>query len=181
MLGRLTEARLGRRGPGRLNIAEALHLCKRELLTGRFQTRATLHAEVSWGGQYGDLIGTLEAGVYAVTSRFADLLLESHMTGWKTYPLAVNRSDSVPAPLWLLAIIGTCGPIYGVGGQPFAGMDGISQYLDPRRWDGSNFFLPDNRNSILVDDVAAKLLRSSGLENVLVEPAGLEPLPGTGT
>lgn len=86
----------------------------------------------------------------------------------------------IETELWLLVVTGRAGPILGAGGILREGLDPIDQALDGSDWDGSDMFVPANRNVILLTDGAARRLKSARLRNVLFEPAGLTPAPPRG-
>jgi hypothetical protein len=85
--------------------------------------------------------------------------------------------EGVQSSLWLLSISGRCGPLFGVGGEPLPGGLPLGQFIDPGRWDGSDFFMADNNNSIFVSGSAAAKVDRARLSNVAFEPASLEPIP----
>lgn len=64
--------------------------------------------------------------------------------------------------------------MFGVSGDPYPEIPGIGTFIDPARWDGSDFFLADNNNEILVVSATAKRLQELSLHNVVLEEAGLE-------
>jgi hypothetical protein len=64
--------------------------------------------------------------------------------------------------------------MFGVGGDPYPGIPGIGSFIDAARWDGSDFFIADNNNEILIVNATAKRLQELSLHNVVLEEAGLE-------
>ena len=86
------------------------------------------------------------------------------------------RVENVPSPLWLLSIAGACGPLSGVGGEPPAEGPRIGTFLDGAQWDGSDFLMAGNNNSIFVVGSTAERIQELRLSNVALETAGLEPL-----
>jgi hypothetical protein len=87
------------------------------------------------------------------------------------------RIEAVESQLWLLSISGKCGPLFGVGGTPLKDGPKFGTFIDPGRWEGSDFFMPDNSNATYVVGSAAERLQELRLTNVSFEPAGLQPLP----
>ena len=71
---------------------------------------------------------------------------------------------------------GRSGPVPDGG---TAGLQPLGHYLDPREWDGSDLFRPGCEGTILVTARAVEAIRDAHLKNVVLQPAGLEPLPGT--
>ena len=90
------------------------------------------------------------------------------MSGWRTYETVCEGMPSETA-WWVLGVAGRAGPV-----RRGKGLDSLSQYLDPREWDGSDLFHPANENTVLVTARAAELIRDAHLKNVRLEPAGLE-------
>jgi hypothetical protein len=144
----------------------------RDLLTGNFDAKS-LDCQVRQRGRMHDLVGTYWAGVYLVSERFRTLVAELGATGWHTTQLHVTGVES---PLWLLSISGACGPVFGVGGMPHEGIPKFGSFVDPDRWDGSDFYMPDNNIGIHVIGSTAEKIHDLMLSNVAFESAGLEPL-----
>jgi hypothetical protein len=48
------------------------------------------------------------------------------------------------------------------------------RFIDPARWDGSDFFMADNNHEILIVSATAKRLQELRLNHVVLEEAGLE-------
>jgi len=118
----------------------------RGLLTGDFGGQP-LVGVVHQPGRPRDLVGTYWAGVYLVSERFRRSMSDLGATGWFTTPVHV---EGVPSQLWLLSISGRCGPLFGVGGDPYPSGPDIGTFIDPAWWDGADFFMADNNNSIHV-------------------------------
>jgi hypothetical protein len=126
----------------------------RGLLTGDFGGRP-LVGTVRQSGPPQDLVGTYWAGVYLISDHFHQSLRDVGASGWFSTPVQV---EGVQWQLWPLSISGRCGPMFGVGGDPYPGIPGIGSFIDPARWDGSDFFMADNNNEILVVSATAKRL-----------------------
>jgi hypothetical protein len=144
----------------------------RGLLTGDFGGQP-LVGVVHQPGRPRDLVGTYWAGVYLVSERFRRSMSDLGATGWFTTPVHV---EGVPSQLWLLSISGRCGPLFGVGGDPYPSGPDVGTFIDPARWDGADFFMADNNNSIHVVGSMAEGINELRLSNVVFESAGLEPV-----
>jgi hypothetical protein len=144
----------------------------RGLLTGDFGGRP-LVGVVHQPGRPRDLIGTYWAGVHLVSGHFRRSMSDLGASGWFTTPVQV---EGVQPPLWLLSISGRCGPLFGVGGDPYPGGPDVGTFIDPARWDGADFFMADNNNSIHVVGSTAERIHELRLSNVVLESAGLEPV-----
>ena len=146
----------------------------RDLVRGRFSPR-DLRVAVGNPGRPKDLVGTYWAGIKAMSRRMVEFLEAERLTGWRAIPLPIPESGDVP-PLWLLTVTGTAGHPYGSGGLRVRGLPRLGTFIDPRRWDGSDFFLLGGSATYVAPN-AVETFRRSRLTNLAVEPAGLEPLP----
>jgi hypothetical protein len=142
----------------------------RGLVTGDFGNQPPVGI-VRQPGHPRDLVGTYWAGVYLISEHFHQSLRDIGASGWFATPIQV---DGVQSQLRLLSISGRCGPMFGVGGDPYPGIPDIGTFIDPARWDGSDFFMADNNHEILIVSATAKRLRELRLSNVVLEEAGLE-------
>lgn len=144
----------------------------RRLLTGDLVGQP-LVGVVRQSGRPCDLVGTYWAGVYLVSEHFRRSMSDLGASGWFTTPVQV---EGVPSKLWLLSISGRCGPLFGVGGDPYPGGPDVGTFIDPAGWDGADLFMPDNNNSIHVVGSTAERIHELRLSNVVFESAGLEPV-----
>ena len=142
----------------------------RGLVTGDFGDHPPVGI-VRQPGHPRDLVGTYWAGVYLISEHFHQSLRDIGASGWFATPIQV---DGVQSQLRLLSISGRCGPMFGVGGDPYPGIPDIGTFIDPARWDGSDFFMADNNHEILIVSATAKRLQELRLNNVVLEEAGLE-------
>jgi hypothetical protein len=161
----------------RLDVLSGINESGARLLRGEYGGPLPLTGVVVQRGPVGDLIGTSWANLYVVTSRVVQVLEQSDLTGWMTYPVAVAAGMEEAVGVWLLAVSGRSGSVYGVGGAPRLDVDTLGQYLDPTEWDGSDLFVPANQQVILLTAQAAHALDAARLRNLVVDPAGLEPTP----
>jgi hypothetical protein len=111
--------------------------------------------------------------VYLVSGHFRRSLIDLGASGWFTTPVQV---EGVQSQLWLLSISGRCGPLFGVGGDLYPSAPDVGTFIDLARWDGADFFMADNNNSIHVVGSTAERIRELRLSNVVLESAGLEPV-----
>jgi hypothetical protein len=104
----------------------------RSLLTGDFGGQP-LVGVVRQPGRPRDLVGTYWAGVYLVSEHFRRCMSDLGTSGWFTTPVQV---EGIQSQLWLLSISGRCGPLFGVGGDPYPGGPDVGTFIDPARWEG---------------------------------------------
>lgn len=147
-----------------------------ELVRGQFD-EGPLKGVVRNSGRIRDLVNTYWPGIFLISDQFRMLLQEHRLAGWRTVAVTIRGGEQQAAPLWLLAITGSCGRLYGVGGDPVPHLSSIGDFLDPHAWDGSDFFLAENHDGILLTASCAEILKNSTLTNLEIEPARLEPLP----
>jgi hypothetical protein len=97
--------------------------------------------------------------VYLVSEHFRRSLIDLGASGWFTTPVQV---EGIQSQLWLLSISGRCGPLFGVGGDPYPSGPDVGTFIDPARWD--------------VVGSTAERIDELRLSNVVLESAGLEPV-----
>jgi len=128
--------------------------------------------------------------------RTLNLFLEAGFTGFEAVPMKVAhirryRGTDFPK-LWLLKVTGRAGPEVPQAGRvrgepcPYCGcregsvntIDGI--YVDPERWDGSDFSFCDGHEGIIVITARVKdLIIENKLEEVTIFEAEKFPMYGT--
>jgi hypothetical protein len=87
--------------------------------------------------------------------------------------------EGIDFPLWLLSITGRYGRLRGVGGEPIEDGPMFGTFIDPAEWDGTDFFMAENSNAILVLDSTAESIQHLHLSNIAFESSGLQPYPTT--
>lgn len=150
---------------------------EKRVLRGEYSA-LSLHGSVGNPGRARDFIGTYWAILHVVSGRFKRALEENGLTGWRPYPLTLDVMQ-FKDPLWLLAVVGRCGPVFGSGRGELRcpALPPLGHYLDPHDWDGSDFFLPKNHHGILITASCAKVLESARLKNLNSELSPFEALP----
>ena len=143
------------------------------LLNAEYDGVLPIHATAEGQGKLGDMIGTFWPSLYVIGERLKDLLERNAITGWRLYE-AVFPGTPSPAAWWALGITGRAGRVRT---GPETPLDPLGHFLDPQEWDGSDLFHPTNEGTILVTARAAQIFQETRLRNVLLEPAGLAPLP----
>jgi hypothetical protein len=130
------------------------------------------------GGTAHDLVGTSYATLHLASRRFIDVLSRARFTGWTTFPVDIYPDDEVRLDGYVgFGVTGRCGPIDDnlseslelpppvPGGRASAGLRGL--LFDPRSWDGSDVFTPEDRSSVFVTTgvkVALEAAAVTGLE-----------------
>ena len=148
------------------------------LLDATYQGGTPIRASIEQPGKVGDLAGTLWPSLYAMGDNFRQTLERNQLSGWRAYEL-ISEMPPAPGGWWVLGVLGRAGPIRSGAAAVPPGRDPLGHYLDPREWDGSDFFHPAGEGTILVTPRAFQALERARLKNVLLQPAGLEPLSGS--
>lgn len=141
----------------RVDIGPLSGFSAREVLAGDVEPLLpVVNAEAR--GKIGDLIGTGYATIYLVTPMFIAVVDAAGLTGCKFLPIEVVVNDDMP-DLFLLQVLGRCGPIVEVGPERQIGIES---------WDGSDFFLAEKYLATFVSPRAGEVLRKARLRNVEV-------------
>jgi hypothetical protein len=137
-------------------------------------TSGSLLGEARQAGPVRDLVGTYDAFLFLISPAFSMALGAFGAKGWGAIPVDIPGADK---ELSLLVGTGRVGPIIRASEDAPVGDYKFGRFLGTERWDGSDLFVPDNENVILVTDDLAAHLRQSQLSNLELESAGLEALP----
>lgn len=120
------------------------------LARGEFVPDEPVALEISSGTQAADFIWNSHILAVA-SSRVVDILRRARFTGWKTFPVRIERRQQEISGYDGLAITGRAGEIDEVksrvrwsdpdeqGRRAILGMRGL--YFDTAKWDGSDFFI----------------------------------------
>jgi len=140
-------------------------------------TSGSLRGEARQRGPVRDLVGTYDAILFLISPAFAMALDAFGTKGWGAIPVDIPGVDN---GLSLLVGTGRVGPIIRASEDAPVGDYKFGRFLGTERWDGTDLFVPDNENVILVTDNLAAHLRRSHLSNLELEPAGIEAMPLAG-
>jgi hypothetical protein len=127
-------------------------------------------------GKARDLVDTFWGSVFLMSERMVAELAKVRLTGRTARHVDIPESPELP-PLSLLTVTGRSGSAYSRTGLNVAGLPEFGWFLDPRQWDGSDFFVPENLNGVFLASAAAASVRTMRLSNVRLDPANFEPLP----
>lgn len=134
----------------------------RMVLSGR--VRAEGLVGMADAGEIGDLVPTYWAALFLVSPALVRLLTEARLTGWFLSSVSVLGNPQA-IDLALLQVTGKCMATRAPG---------VGMELDPKGWDGSDFFLVDGDATIYLSPRARLAMKSAGLRNVEVDLAGFE-------
>jgi hypothetical protein len=125
-----------------------------------------------------DLVGTYDGFLFLISPAFAAALEGFGATGWRAIEVEI---PGVSESLSLLAGTGRVGPVIRASEETPVGPYKFGRFLAPGGWDGTDVFVPDNENTILLTDELATHLRGRSLSNLELEPAGFERMPAGAT
>ena len=124
-----------------------------------------------------DVVGTGWAMLFLVSAQFREGMRGLNVTGWTSE--AIELDAGLPPDLELLVVTGRCGRAYTAKADAGLRLPAFGTFVDPDRWDGSDLFVADGLGETLIAPSRVAELRRARLRNLLLEPAGLEPLPGS--
>jgi hypothetical protein len=103
------------------------------LTSGSTYQSSALPVCIDKGKKFYDILRLQDSSNFSLSDRLHDLLISAGITGWQSYPLAIEGGDE---KYWGIQIIGRAGP-------PFRPHEGFVEGLDFDRstWDGSDMFL----------------------------------------
>ena len=131
------------------------------------------------GKKLADILGTGWPGLFLVSDRLKKILEDNELTGWKTFPIKVyDKKKNEVLGYHGFSIVGRCGsinykkaeicerqsfptgPFYKVYKGLYVGLD---------KWDGNDFFIPDESIFFIVTNKAAEILQKNKVTNLVLE------------
>lgn len=129
-----------------------------------------------FGEKMEDLLDTGWPNLYLISDKLKSVLVENHITGWKTFEVSVLDKKGVEIEGYHgLSVTGRSGPIdYGkseIIHKQHAQNAPISIYykgvsFDIQKWDHSDIFLHGKSFGIIVTDKVAELMIKHNLKNI---------------
>lgn len=120
-----------------------------------------LEVIISEGKKFYDILCFQDPHNFAVSDRIHNLLLQEGITGWHSYPLAIEGSDE---KYWGIQVTGRAGPPF----RPHVGfIDGLM--FDFNTWDGSDMFVLEGTVSTLFSDRLRQLLQKAKTSNLALD------------
>lgn len=126
------------------------------------------------GRYWRDLLGTGYVGLFLISDRLKNILIENHFTGWQSFPVFLRDSHSQPVDGFSgLSVVGRSGPTRVNESDRIITSDkwddGYNGYaIDD--WDGSDIFLPQDRLlQIHVTERVYKTLNAEKITNIHCE------------
>lgn len=132
-----------------------------------------------YGKNLTDLLDTGHASLYLISDRMKTILEEKDLTGWQTFPIILYDKKGVEIRGYNgFSIIGHCAPIdyekseiiekRRVPTGPICKFY-KGEFIDIDKWDGKDFFSPDNSYDLIITKNAADVLKSNKITNLHLE------------
>jgi hypothetical protein len=145
-----------------------------ELALGGYRPSSPLVVRHAMGGPLRDAVALTSVFPRVVSDRFREVLVRHDFLGWITYPVELyDKAGRQVSDYHVLCITGRCGPVkYWRGFSPrrILLMEGKGLHLDPKTWDGSDLFVPENGSWLLVLEPVMQALRGAKLSGLHFEP-----------
>lgn len=132
------------------------------LKSGRWTPPGAFPLKVSKGKKWYDLVPIQDPFNFAISRRFLDVLKKTGLTGWKTYPIAIEGQTQ---DYHGFLISGKAGPLKRPKAAGF--LTGYEFEIDS--WDGSDLFTPAGTFSLFCTENARQVLLESKLTNIELE------------
>lgn len=132
-----------------------------------------------YGRKLEDVLDTGWSGLFLISKKFKEVLVENELTGWNTFDVKLLDKDNQELQgFYGLSITGRCGRIdyskseiiekrlvpNGPLGKYYKGLPiGLDQ------WDGSDFFLPHDNFGTIVTSRAVDVLKKGKVTNIRFE------------
>ena len=126
-----------------------------------------------------DILGTGWPNLYLISDRMKLILEENKLTGWKTFPITVyDKKKNEILGYHGFSVTGRCGPIdYTKAeiietraipeGPLYKAYKGLYVGLD--KWDGSDFFIPENSRCFIINTKTAEILKEDKITNIQLD------------
>jgi hypothetical protein len=133
-----------------------------------------------YGRTLKDILGTGSISFYLISDRMKIVLEQNNLSGWKTFPIKLfGKKGEEISGYNGFSITGRGGSVDYTSGKMFEksvnpefGFKRIKYYkgitVDLSKWDGSDFFKPDNSNGVIVTEKAANAMKESLLTNIVL-------------
>ncbi len=129
-----------------------------------------------YGKKLADILGAGHASLYLVSDRMKTILEDHQITGWKTFPIKLyDKKKNEILGYHGFSVTGRCGPIHDElaeivdrqsvpNGPIYQVYKGVYVGLD--KWDGADFFIPDETTFFIVTKKLKTLLEDNKITNL---------------
>lgn len=130
----------------------------------------------AYGKKLLDILGTGWPGLYLISDKMKKILKENQLTGWKTFPIKLyDKKENEILGYQGFSVVGRCGPIDDrkaeivnrqriPTGPTFKVYKGL--YIGLDKWDGSDFFIPNESLFFIVTKKTQVILSQINLTNI---------------
>jgi hypothetical protein len=137
-------------------------------MTGKTKIVDTFPVKIDEGKKFYDILRLQDVFNFSVSDRIHSALLAAGITGWRSYPLAI---DGQMEKYWGIQITGRAGPHHHPVEIGFT--TGLN--FDHSTWDGSDFFLMEGTYFTMVSERLHGLLLKLKATNLkLIEASKVE-------
>ena len=135
------------------------------------------HVDLEWpvtyrhvlgkGSKLKDLLQTDHAGLYLISERLRSILETHKLSGWETYPVGLWDAKGQEVQGYHgFSITGRCGAVdYDASVIATRGSVFEELHVDLYTWDGSDFFVPEHHEGIVISERAVQVLKESKVSN----------------
>jgi len=131
-----------------------------------------------FGVKLQDILDTGWAGLYLISEKLKGILAGNNLTGWKTFEVKVlDKQGKEILGYHGFSVTSRCGKIdyskseiiekrlvpNGPLGKYYKGL-----HIGLDKWDGSDFFLPENNYGTIVTSMAADILKKNKITNLML-------------
>lgn len=160
---------------GAINLVPSENIDCLKLFRGEIEPTEPILFQKNYGSKIYDLIHTGCAGLYLISERLVNLLIDNEITGWKTYPCHVKNIKGYS----IFSVIGRCEGIdytrskkfikqpYIKTGIPIDALKGL--YFEESSWDESDVFTPANTSFTFITKKTKKIIEDNMITNVKIE------------
>jgi len=126
------------------------------------------------GYKYPDIMSTKTACLFLISEKLANFMIAQEMTGFKLFNvIAFDKKGEEPFKYYGLSITGVCGSVNFEKSTQFKKFDiqgNERNYykgfpIDLSKWDGSDLFLPEGNDSIIITEKVAEKFAALKLIN----------------
>lgn len=125
-------------------------------------------------GEFTDILGTGWSGLYLISENLKKVLEDNGLIGWKVFSIRLfDLKENEMDGYYGFSIVGHCGPtslekseIIEKQKVPSGPLCQYYKGISFDKWDGSDFFTPDQTYQIFITKKAAEILKKNKITNL---------------
>ena len=118
--------------------------------------------KVSEGKKLYDIVRYQDPFNFAISERVYKLLIDSGLTGWKSYEITIEKRSE---KYYGFQVLGKCGTLKRPAEPGFV----VGCEFDDKTWDGSDFFCPAETMSLFCTEKTKELFEINKVTNISFE------------